>query len=95
MRHFASTCTSYVSVFVSVSVCLSVHLCLSQVGVVSKGYGWIDVICGMETFSTYPTVCYKEILVSRKGFFPLELFPKLRTLQNFTTAYPLLKRVMN
>ena len=52
-------------------------------------------LCLCLTFSTYPTVCYKEILVSRKGFFPLELFPKLRTLQNFTTAYPLLKGVMN
>ena len=40
---------------------------LTQVGVLSKGMdGRIDLVFGMEAFSTSPTLCYKEIQVSTK-----------------------------
>jgi len=45
-------------------VCLSVSLCLSQVGVLSKRMNESSWLLVWELPSTYPVLCLKEILVS-------------------------------
>ena len=46
--------------------------------------GRIQVVLARKLFSTYPTVCYKEIRISPKyGHFPLKLCPNS---ENFATA---------
>ena len=60
-RPYASAGTSYGSV----SVCLSV--CLSQVGVLSKGMnGGLICVLARKLLLTSPTLCYKETQVSTK-----------------------------
>ena len=65
---------------------VSVTLCLSQVGVLSKRLNESGWFLARELLSAYPTLCYKEIRVYSKGYFPLELDSKLWTYKNFATS---------
>ena len=58
--------------------CGPVSVCLSQVGVLSKGMNGLIWVLARRLLSTSPTLCFKEIQVSTKiRVLPLELFPKI------------------
>ena len=87
-RRYGSAGTSYGPVSVSV--------CLSQVGVLSK---WMDrsswfVACVL--LSTYPTLCYKEIQVCTKiRVLPSATLSQTPDSGNFASAYRLSKRIID
>ena len=91
-RRYASAGTSYGPV----SVCLSVRVCLSQVGVLSKRMNdpsWVFLHGGFFG----PILHYVEIQISTTMSILSSVgrCPKLRTLKNFTTSYRSSKRVIN
>ena len=77
-------------------LCLSVFVCLSQVGVLLKRMNEPGWFLARELHSTYPTLCYKEIHVSSKiRVLPSGILLKTLDLENFATAYRSSKRVIN
>ena len=68
-------------------LCLSVCLCLSEVGVLLK---WLNGLSGFLTWrlpSTYPTLCYKEIVLTPKiRVLPSGTLSKMLDLEIFITA---------
>ena len=79
-----------------VSVCLSVRVRLSQVGVLSKRMNESGWFLARELHSTYPTLCYKEIHVPSKiRVLPSGILLQTLDLENFATAYRSSKRVVN
>ena len=76
MRRYASTGTSYGPLSVSV------HLYLSQVGVLSKRLDGSSWFLAWRLLLTSPTLRYKKNQASTKiRVIPPALFPKLRTLK--------------
>jgi len=66
---------------------VSVSVCLSEVGVLSKWMDGSSWFLAWELPSTCHTLCYKEIQVSGKiRYSPLEVFLKLG-FEHFATAY--------
>ena len=69
-------------------VCVSVCVCLSQVGVLSKRLNESDWFLALELPSAYPTLCYKEIQVSSKiQVLPSGTMLETQDFENFATAY--------
>jgi len=82
--------TSHGPVFVCVCPCLS------QVGVLSKRTNESGWFLAWELHATYPTLCCKEIHVPSKArVLPSEVLLQSLDLENFATAYPSSKRVIN
>jgi len=83
---FAMQC--YASVVYAVVLCLSVHpsICLSQASILSQ---WLDESSWFLAWrlpSTYPTLCYKEILLLLKiRVLPSRNLSETSDLENFAT----------
>jgi len=75
--------------------CLSVSVCLSQVGVLSKGMNGLMCFWPGEFFSTSRTLSFKEIQVSTKiRVLPSGIFPKLRR-RKFRHGISIVERAVN
>jgi len=79
----------------TMALCLSVCLCLSQLGVLSKRLNESVWFLATELLSTYHTFCYrpKEIQASTKKVLPTGTLLQTLDLENFATASS--KRVIN
>ena len=80
----------------AMALCLSVCLCLLQVGVLSKRLNESRWFWARELPSTRPTHCYKEIqVIPKMRVLPSGTLFQTLDLENFATAYRSSKRVIN